>query len=661
MPSGKTLTTTESITATLTDPANLFSLTQLTNTATLNTRTFTSAYNAATKQFTSTTSANRIRTTTIDTLGRAVADQFGGLAPSAMTYDTRGRLATVTVGNGAEARTWTLTYNTQGYLETATDPISRVTRFSYDAAGRVLTKTFPDLKVVTYTYDANGNVQTVAPPGKPAHAFTHNAVDLETEYNPPDVAGVSPDDTDMAYNVDRQPTNVARPDGKTFTPTYDGAGRVSSLAFSRGAIGMTYSATTGLLTNVTAPDAVGHALTYDGTLLTQHTLSGPIPGTVAWTYDNDFRIASQSVNGANTVNFSYDTDNLLTQVGSLTLNHNPQNGLITGTTLGVVTSSTAYNSHAELLNYQFQVSGGDVYRTQFTRDAVGRITQKIETIQGTSATFDYAYDLRGHLSQVKQNNVIIETYTYDDNGNRLSGPGLTGPPTYDAQDRLTQYGTNSYTFNNNGDLVSKTNTGNTTSYTYDEFGNLTHVVLPGGTTTIDYVIDGMNRRIGKKVNNALTKRWLYDGQFRIVAEFNGAGTLVSRFVYGTRVNVPEYMIQGANTFRIVTDYLGSPRLVINTANGTVVQQMNHDAFGRVLQDSNPGFTPFGFAGGLYDPDTGLVRFGTRDYDSETGRWAAKDPIRFQGGSGELVQLCGRRLDKPYRPEWICTSPLKCAG
>ena len=121
-----------------------------------------------------------------------------------MTYDTRGRLASMTVGTGVEARTWTFTYNTQSYLETVTDPISRVTRFTYDAAGRVLTQTFPDLRVITYTYDANGNVQTVAPPGKPAHAFAYNAVDLETEYNPPDVPGVAPDDTDATYNVDRQ-------------------------------------------------------------------------------------------------------------------------------------------------------------------------------------------------------------------------------------------------------------------------------------------------------------------------------------------------------------------------------------------------------------------------------------------------------------------------
>ena len=45
--------------------------------------------------------------------------------------------------------------------------------------------------------------------------------------------------------------------------------------------------------------------------------------------------------------------------------------------------------------------------------------------------------------------------------------------------------------------------------------------------------------------------------------------------------------------------------------------------------------PLGFAGGLHDRDTGLVKFGFRDYDPEVGRWTAKDPIGFKGGSTDL--------------------------
>ena len=54
--------------------------------------------------------------------------------------------------------------------------------------------------------------------------------------------------------------------------------------------------------------------------------------------------------------------------------------------------------------------------------------------------------------------------------------------------------------------------------------------------------------------------------------------------------------------------------------------MDYDEYGQVLVDTNPGFQPFGFARGLYDPATGLVRFGARDCDADSGRWYCKAPI-----------------------------------
>jgi len=72
----------------------------------------------------------------------------------------------------------------------------------------------------------------------------------------------------------------------------------------------------------------------------------------------------------------------------------------------------------------------------------------------------------------------------------------------------------------------------------------------------------------------------------------------------------------------------------------VIKKIECDTFGNILGDSNPAFAvPFGFAGGLHDKDTGLVRFGYRDYDPETGKWTAKDPILFAGGDTDLYGYC----------------------
>jgi RHS repeat-associated protein len=128
-----------------------------------------------------------------------------------------------------------------------------------------------------------------------------------------------------------------------------------------------------------------------------------------------------------------------------------------------------------------------------------------------------------------------------------------------------------------------------------------------------------------------------------VAELKPDGGIRSVFVYADKPNVPSALLRDGKTYHIVSDHLGSVRLVVDPETGDIQQRMDYDAWGRVTHDSNPGFQPFGFAGGLYDPETGLTRFGARDYDAETGRWTAKDPILFEGGDTNLYGYIYRIL------------------
>jgi RHS repeat-associated protein len=227
-------------------------------------------------------------------------------------------------------------------------------------------------------------------------------------------------------------------------------------------------------------------------------------------------------------------------------------------------------------------------------------------------------------------------YAYDANGNRTvaTGSGGTQNGVYNAQDRLLSYGSETFTYTPNGELLTRSTQAGTTTYQIDALSNLVAITLPGGKQ-VTYLVDGLNRRIGKKVNGSLVQGFLYQDGLRPIAELDGSGNLVSRFVYAGDNSTPDYMIKNGVTYRIISDQVGSPRLVVNTGAGQVIQRMDYDAFGNLTADTNPGFQPFGFAGGLYDQDTKLVHFGAREYDGKTGRWISKDPILFESGQTNL--------------------------
>jgi YD repeat-containing protein len=174
---------------------------------------------------------------------------------------------------------------------------------------------------------------------------------------------------------------------------------------------------------------------------------------------------------------------------------------------------------------------------------------------------------------------------------------------------MLTYGDNVYTYTVNGSLLTKTNAEGVTEYSYDAMGNLLRVKLPDNRV-ITYQIDARGRRIGKKVDGVFQYGFIYGDQLNPIAKVDEAGNILESYVYGLKSNIPEYIIKDNKKYKIISNYLGSPIEIAEASMGALpVLQIKYDSFGNILEQNGNFDLPFGFAGGIWDKETKLTRFG----------------------------------------------------
>jgi RHS repeat-associated protein len=641
---------------------------QFTETVTVNGNATVNTFDRSSRILTVASPLNRRLSIELDNTGRPTRVAAESLDALTILYDN-GRVTQIEQGR----RGWQASYDDSGRIAVLRDTTQYTTGYRYDAAGRLLRQTLPDGTALGLRYDNAGNVDRITPPSKPSHEFQFTALDHTSDYLPPAV-GVTPPGIEYAYNDDGRLGHIDRPDGQDVDIGYDPSGRVKTIATARGDRILYYrNSASGAGHPESLSCAGGPTLSYryDGSLTTEESWSGTLSGAVRHEYDDFLRMSGQSLRATSSaadtlsVAFGYDADGLLTSAGGLNLDRSMANGLLKSATLGGVVTHYSYTGAGEVKQDSTVFNGATLRSTTYDRDDAGRITVVSELINGMRTIDAYGYDDAARLHTVTRNGVLIATYDYDDNGNRTAVTRSdTMSATIDYQDRMTRQGDTAYEYTAVGDLRYALIDGDTTVYDYDAFGNLRSVILGNGTH-VEYIIDGHNRRVGKTVNGLLVRQWLYQDRNSIVAEMDGEGHVVARFVYGTRWHVPDYMVSGDTAYRFVTDHLGSVRMVVNTVNGRVAQAITYDPWGGVESDSNAGLQPFRYAGGLMDQEAGLIRFGARDYDPRTGRWVTKDPIGFGGGSWSLYVYAWDRpqtaIDplglghfgtRPIRPLWF---------
>ena len=615
------------------DTSNPFSIVSSVITESINSQNYVTNYNGVSKIFTFTTPEGRVRSLTVNNKEDAIALKTGSIQTVNIARDSSGRVNSI---SQTPSRYLNFDYNSSGLIQSVTNSLNLTTQYLYDANERIDTKILPDSREVHYTYDSEDNLTSIVPPGKTAHIYNYGTNGLIQNFVQPGTVTTS-----YTYDNDKKLSSITTADSQNISFFYGPGGHLESVTFPTGSRWFTYSGRN--VTSELSEDAISRNLNGPAeALISEQVLVGSSVFSSEVGYEktnfgslNQFFLRIKDGEYFYT-DFSYDDDNLLTVAGAESISRD-LNGNIIETNVQNTKSTFSYSSNfGELASIEVKKGTTPLYKEVLLRDVLGRIIKKTEKL-GSGADFvtDYIYDLSGRLYQVHEQGLLKNTYGYDSNSNRISQISgtvtLTG--TYDSKDRLLTYGSKSFTYNLNGDVKTISESGVTSSLTYDIFGNLKSYINP--SKNITYKVDSQNRRISKKLGSSIKNYFVWNDKGQLLAITNGSGVLQSRFIYGQLSHVPDYMVKGTVLYKIITDHLGSPVRVVNANTGALSQSVSYDEFGNILTDTSPGFTPFGFAGCLYDIDTKLCRFGARDYDASIGRWLSKDPILFAGGDTNL--------------------------
>ena len=607
---------------------------------------------------------------TLDTSGRAAKVAPDSPSPEVAAiefeYDSGskgpGRVTRIKQANRSlrldwDAKTDQLKSTAAGALGAETD---LVTSYTWDLDGLLKQRKTAGTDT-GFSWDPSFNLTALRPEGAggPVHALAPEWFGALHSYDPPNVAGVPLDLTTYSHDTDHRPTAIAWPNGASVAASYNppgaAGGTLHSLTFkgpSATAI-LSYDSLA-RPASITTNSGVATSFGYGawGKLIDRVSTAwtSGAQKDVAWTYDDYLRISSESPTGGSSVAYQFDDDSLITHAIAtsppfdLDLSaRSSQSGRLESISLGSLTTKVTYDpTYGDLTTLATGYSGSNLYTLDFTFDAVGRISTRADKVGAEAqSSVTYSYDADGRLIGADGH-----SYGYDARGNRTTVDSST-VAGYDAQDRITNFKSVTYQHDAAGRRTARVDGAQTTKYPYDAAGNLLSTTLPDGSS-VTYTLDGFGRRVSR-TSTGVEQRFLYAEGHRLVAVLDASGAVVQQFVYGTtpgstrrgtRRHSPDVMIKGGVVYRILTDQLGSVRLVVNASTGATAQRIDYDAWGVVTGDTAPGFQPLGFAGGLYDADTKLVHFGAREYDPwksptggdpEVGRWVTKDPSLFHGG------------------------------
>jgi RHS repeat-associated protein len=538
-----------------------------------------------------------------------------------LSYDERGNRESVT---DALNHTTTFAYNLAGQVTSVTDPLQHTTTFDYagpdvekitdplgrvtqrffDAGGRMLSETDPAGEttrfaynklnqvvqvtdavggITTYGYDIAGRLASVTDALTHATTYGYDTFDRLTSRTDP----LSKTESFM-YDLNGNPSQRTDRKGQVTTRTYDALDRLHQITYADNST-ITYTYDSGNRLTAIADSVGGPPITRDYDDLDRLILETTAQGTVSYTYDKADRRATMTVAGQPTVTYGYDDANRLTTV-----------------TQGLATVTLTYDD----ADRRSSVTLPNGIVTVYGYDNASQLTALTYTLGQTPlGNLLYVHDAAGRRQQTEGSFA------------RTGLPQSVASATYDASNRLLEWGGRLLSYDAAGNLASD----GSTSYSWSARGQL--VSIAGGYS-VAFAYDALARRKSETVGSDV-RSFLYDG-FDVAAELSNAAVSAT-ILPGASVDERFARTHSGGTQWFVADGAESVVALADSA-GVMTAQYAYEPFGRTTSQGNASTNTFSYTGReQVSASESLLYYRARFYSAMYQRFISEDPIEFEGG------------------------------
>ncbi len=629
-----------------------------------------------------------------DRLGnlRSVTDQ--NRHKTEFSYDIKNQLEQIKGEMGNITR---FTYDKNGNRKTITDALNNPTTFDYDDYDRLKTITNALNYATVFEYDVNGNLKTVEDAEKNVTKYEYDTWDRLVR-----VIDALNQATEYAYDAGSNLVSIRDAKKNATAYEYDKLNRLKKTVYPDDSFETRGYNKVGNLVSKINREGKTASYTYDK-LNRLQTINYPDTTQVSYDYDKLGRLVSAG-NNTNAAQYVYDALDRVTRVTQDGKKISYEYDAAGNRTKLVYPDGTYVTYIHDALNRLDKIKDGVGQAiADYTYDKASRRTQA-DLLNGTQGVYEYdrINMLKSLNNKVSTSQAVISgfVYEYDKVGNRKSLATAEGVHsyTYDKIYQLTKVDyPGGYPFTDTGynfdAVANRTNVGTTAyisnelnqyskvgsvAYLYDKNGNLTGdginiytydfenrmVQAKIGADTVMFAYDAFGRRTGKS-GSAGVVSYFYDGD-QVIAEYDGSGKLLRKFVYGTGIDEPIVMYNGAKQYFYHFDGLGSVSEITDSGGG-VVEKYGYDVYGEiriadafdnVLSESGVD-NPYYFTGRRYDFGTGLYHYRARYYSAEFGRFLQVDPVGYLDGLNLYAYVLNNPINfiDPFGLEFlVCNRP-----